>query len=85
MLVNVYGMEVPEYEADYWRTYIRQNIKDELHEAIGQEIGKGIPYKTHILWQDDIMISGIFKACNGKEGSFSLLKLITPCPVVNVY
>ena len=85
MLVNVYGMMVEEHEVDSMKAIVRKTMKDELHEAIRQEIGKGVSFKAHIFWQDDIMICGTFKACNGKKGTFSVLKSIVPCPVVNLH
>ena len=82
MLVNVFGMVVEENEADYWSKYICKNMKDELREAVYKEIGKRVSFKTHIIFQDNYLISGTFESKCGKKGTFSLLKSITPCPVV---
>lgn len=89
MLVNVFGMEVEENEANYWSDYIRNNIKEELLDAILREIGEPLSGRVQIsrkiFWQDSSMICGTFKASNGKSGTYSVLKSITPCPVVNLY
>ena len=49
MLVNVYGMMVEEHEVDSMKAIVRKTMKDELHEAIRQEIGKGVSFKAHIF------------------------------------
>ena len=81
MLVEVFGMVVEKNEVDYWIAYIRQNMRDELREAVYQESGER-SFTTHIIFQDKEMISGTFETKSGKKGSFSLLKSLTPCPVV---
>ena len=85
MLVNVYGMIGQEHEVDSMREEGLKIMKDELHEAIWQEIGKRVPFKIHISWQDNCMICGTFEANNGKKGTFSVMKSIVPCPVVNLH
>ena len=85
MLVNVMGMVVEEKDADYWSQYIRQNMKDELREAVYQEIGERTCFKTQISFQDKEMIGGTFETKCGKKGTFSLMKSLTPCPVVYLH